>query len=80
MRKKTFIIVFIAILIFINLFYIANSIINYYYLGSDSLNIASFVEGKRLGENYFKKDLILSDKNIYNWYTPLYLKLIDLCR
>ncbi len=73
-NKKIF---FLLLIIIINSFYISNAIINYYHLGSDSLNIASFVEGKRLGETYFKKDEILKDKRIYDWYTPFYLFVIE---
>ncbi len=75
LKKERIIIIFF--ILFINFFFISNAIIKYHFLGSDSLNIASFVEGKRLGEEYFKKDMILSDKRVYNWYTPVYLLFID---
>jgi len=72
MKKSiTILIIFVAVF-----FHTINDIPKMRTLRSDSGNISSFVEGKKLGESYFKKDEILSDRSLYNWYTPIYINFI----
>lgn len=66
----------IILIILLVIFHRLATIPNIRSLPSDSGNIASFAEGLNSGEKYFSKDEILSDKKVYNWYTPAYVFLI----